>query len=379
MKIIAIDIRLLGRKRTGDETVFFHLTKELLARDKENEYRLMTDVSEPQKLAILQGRLGCVGQKNVQFVPLHGKNRFIWNLITLPWFLVCNRIDIYHTQYILPFFVPARTKVVTHIHDVSFIVFPKLISFADRLFLSLFIPHSLKRSTLIITPSQFTKDEITKYYKTNPEKIAVIPNALGDEFTLDLEEDAHYVKKKYHIPDEYILYVGTLQPRKNIPFLIRSFAALKQRLPEAKLVLVGSRSAHNIDSTLSETIAETGMENEVIFPGYVDQNDLPSLFRGARVFVFPSLYEGFGIPLLEAMSQGVPVAASDIPCLREIGKDGAVYFDPMSLASCEEKLYNLFTDKNLREETIHKGKDRLSFFSWQKSAQFLLEKYNALS
>lgn len=377
-KIIAIDIRLLGRKRTGDETVFFHLTKEILALDKENEYRLMTDVFEPSKLALLQGRLGIVGQGNVQFVSLRGKNKFIWNLFTLPWYLLRNTVDVYHTQYILPFFVPSRTKVVTHIHDVSFAAFPHLIGSTDRFFLSLFIPHSLRRSDLIVTPSLFTKKEIERYYGTPSEKICVIPNALGDEFLNNSDANVAKVREKYSLPESFILYVGTLQPRKNIPFLIRAFASLRTHLPDVKLVLVGSRTAHHVDRNIEVALKETGAEKDIIFPGYIEQNDLPSLIRSAHLFVFPSLYEGFGIPVLEALSQGVPVAASNIPCLEEIGEKSVVYFDPTSLASCEEIMYNLFTDKNLREDTIQKGKERLLLFSWQKSAALLLEKYKTL-
>jgi len=378
-KTIAIDIRLLGKKRTGDETVFFHLTKELLALDKENEYRLMTDIREPSKLALLEKRLNSVGQKNVQFVSLYGRNKFVWNLLTLPWFLIQNKIDIYHTQYILPFFVPRRTKMVTHIHDLSFVAHPKLIGSVDRFFLSLFIPHSLRRSDLIVTPSQFTKDEIVKYYGTASEKICVVPNALGEEFLESAGTNAARVREKYGLPEHFILYVGTLQPRKNIPFLIRAFSLLKKRLPEARLILVGSRSAHHVDTGIEDALEETGVEKDVIFPGYIDQNDLPALIRSAHLFVFPSLYEGFGIPVLEAMSQDVPVVASDIPCLREIGGDGVLYFDQLSLANCEQIMYNLFTDENLREDTIQKGKERLLLFSWQKSAALLLDKYKTLA
>jgi len=377
--IRAIDIRLLGKKRTGDEAVFFNLTKGVLALDKTNDYLLLTDETDPEKISLLESQLFSSGQKNTRIVSLFGKNRFVWNLISVPWFLFTRNIDLYHTQYILPLFVPKRTKVVTHIHDVSFRAYPKLIGFLDRFFLSVFIPRSLQRTDCIVAPSQFTKDEIIRYYRIAPEKIAVIPNALGGEFLAEDVKTRAELDRKYHLRGEFILYVGTLQPRKNIPFLIRAFQKLREQLPGLSLVLVGNRLAHHVDPAIDQVIKELDLETHVYFPGYVDSEDLPSLMALASVFVCPSLYEGFGIPLLEAMSQGVPVAASHIPSQREVGGDAPLYFDPSNLASCQEKLYNLVTDKNARERAISLGKSRLSLFSWEKSSTLLYGVYEAVS
>lgn len=377
-QVRVIDIRLLGKKRTGDEAVFFNLTKEVLALDKANQYLLLTDEQDEQNMTLLEKRLGCVGQKNVRFVSLFGKNRFVWNLFSLPWFLLCHRVDVYHTQYILPFFVPKRTKVVNHIHDVSFVAYPKLIGWKDRLFLSLLIPRSLRRADSIIAPSQFTKDEIVRYYGITESKVTVISNALGEDFLKNNTINEERVREKYALPERFILAVGTLQPRKNIPFLIRAFARVHKRLPDTSLVLVGSRGGHHFDTGIDRVLKELDMTSSVYFPGYIEEDDLPVLMRAASVFAFPSLYEGFGIPLLEAMSQDVPVASSDIPCLREIAGEAALYFDPTSLASCEEKLYTLLTDMEQQEKGISLGRHRVSLFSWKKSAAALLSVYDAL-
>jgi glycosyltransferase involved in cell wall biosynthesis len=180
--------------------------------------------------------------------------------------------------------------------------------------------------------------------------------------------------------------VGTLQPRKNIPFLIESFAKLSARLrnagtnePDVRLVLVGNRAAHHTDPRIETVIAAHDISDSVVFPGFIDQADLPYIIRLADMFVFPSLYEGFGIPLLEAMSQGVPVAASDIPSLREVAGESALYFDPASIANCEEKLYTLFIDPKQKEVLIQRGKERVRSFSWQESADLLCNEYNKLS
>lgn len=380
-KTIAIDIRLLGKERTGDETVFFHLTKEALKLDRENQYRLLTDESVAEKIASLYVRLECVGQENVSIVSLPAANRFVWNLFVLPKYLFQKRIDIFHTQYILPLFSPKRTKMITHIHDVSFRRYPELIGWFDRLFLTLFIPRSLARATLIITPSQFTKQEIVKYYAIREEKIVVVPNAVGENFLKDTVKDMQKertVREKYHLPEHFIIAVGTLQPRKNIPLLISAFAFLRKRLPKMNLVLVGNRLAHHADSRINRTIATENLGETVVFPGFVKEADLPAVIRLAQVFVLPSLYEGFGIPLLEAMSQHVPIVASDIPGLREVGGEAAVYFDPKSIVSCEERVYTLCTQEEERMALIKHGEERVRLFSWQKSAHLLLDAYNKI-
>ncbi len=378
--IRAIDIRLLGKQRTGDEAVFFNLTKEILRQDTAHTYLLLTDESDPQKIAVLQARLGCVGQKNVQFISLFGKNRFVWNLVTLPWFLFTKPVDTYHTQYILPFLIPKKIKILLHIHDISFRVFPELIGWKDRLFLSLLIPRSVRRADIILAPSRFTRDEIVREYGVTPEKIAVISNALSENFSVETNQtnDVEAVRQKYALPKRFILYVGTLQPRKNIPFLIRACALLRQRIPDMNLVLVGNKQGHHVDAGIDQALHETGMAEAVFFPGYIAEQDLPLVLRLATVFAFPSVYEGFGIPLLEAMSQGIPSAASDIPVLREVAGEAGVYFDPRSIASCEEKLYTLCTDRDRRAKCVSLGKNQVSLFSWEKSAISLLAVYRAL-
>lgn len=379
-RVRAIDIRLLGKKRTGDEAVFFNLTKELIALDREHQYLLLTDERDSAKIALLRERLDCVGRGNVRVVSLFGRNRFVWNLWSIPFFLLRTHVDVYHTQYILPLFVPRRTKVVNHIHDVSFRAYPEFIGWRDRFLLSLLIPRSLRRADRIAVPSLFTKEEVMKYYDVPSEKIAVIGNALGEDFLTDEgQPDVARVRDKYHLPEHYLLYVGTFQPRKNIPFLVRALAHLRERLPDVELVLVGNRKGHHVDQALEETIAELGLESVVHFPGYVDQADLPVVLRGAAVFVFPSLYEGFGIPLLEAMGEEVPVAAADIPSLREVAGEAALYFDPTSLASCEEKLYTLLTDNEQKMRGVSLGRGRLSAFSWKKSAAALVALYGEVA
>lgn len=387
-KTIAIDIRLLGKKRTGDEMVFFHLTREIIRLDQDHRYVLLTDETDPIKVAALAARLGCAGERRVHIVSLPAQNRFTWNLWVLPRYLFQNRVDVLHTQYILPLMIPRRTRIALHIHDVSFRAYPELIRFSDRLFLFLLIPRALRQAAVIITPSQFTKEEIGRYYRVRLEKIHVIPNALGEEFFTQaplIPKEIARLRRTYRLPEKFWLYVGTLQPRKNLPFLIRVFTSVHQRLrtalpqgSEIGLVIAGNRHALHVDPALDPFLAENTEHGALVFPGFIPAEDLPGVMRLASLFVYPSLYEGFGIPLLEAMSQGVPVASSDIPSLREVAGPAATYFDPHSVAKTAETLYTLCIDQKRRQLTVRYGRDRLLLYSWRKSAELLRALYHTL-
>lgn len=379
---VGIDIRNVGRKRTGDETVFVQLIRQLACLDRENEYKLFLDERTPEQLSAIEQTLDIKGRDNFRFVTLFAKNKFDWNFRVLPKYLRRHPVDVYHTQYILPVFVPRSIKLVTHIHDVSFKAYPEYIHWKDRFFLAILIPWSLRRADKVIAVSQFTRDEIMKYYALPKEKIAVVLNALGEDFLSGnndvSSERMELIRKKYQLPEKFLLYVGTLQPRKNIPALIKAFALLKEKCPDMKLVLAGNRSGHNIDSRIDAAIEEHSLEERVIFPGYIDQGDLPFLVRAAHLFVFPSLYEGFGIPLLEAMSQGVPVVAADTPCLREVGGEAALFVDVSDLAVFMETLYNACIDQKVRERYVRAGMGRVRDFSWAQSAKKLLETYRSV-
>lgn len=371
---IGIDIRLIGKKRTGDEVVFFNLVKSLARIETNHGFELLTDITDEKILREISENLGIVEKDNFKIVSLPTSNKFAWNFWTLPKYLRVNPVDIYLTQYITPFFVPRSIKIATIVHDISFDFFPQFIKFSDLFFLKTLIPLSLKRADKIIGVSQFTRDEIIKFYNPDSNKVEYIYNAVGEQFLSESvsSEEKKAVQEKYQLPEKFFLYLGTLQPRKNIPHLIEAFARIKDRLDGEKLVICGNLAAHNCDKKIKETVKRHGLDEEVIFPGFIDEQDKVAVFSLAQVFVFPSLYEGFGIPLLEAMSQGVPVLASDIASLREIGAEGALYANPVEIAEFSEKLYNISKDAKLRQELIQAGRRRVSFFSWEKSASQIL-------
>ena len=378
---IGIDIRNIGKQRTGDEAVFFNLVKNLAKIDDRNEYFLFTDILDENVLAEISQKFEISGNPNFKIIPLKSPNKFCWNLRTLPNYLKKNPVDVYHTQYITPFFVSKNIKIITHVHDVSFLAYPEFIKKSDLFFLKLLIPKSLKRADKVIAVSEFTKKEIIKYYGIDSEKIEVVYNAASEEFLQSdySGEELFAIRRKYNLPEKYILYIGTMQPRKNIPMLIGAFAEIKKSIPEIRLVLAGNINAHNFDGRIEKEIKRLNLSNEVIFPGFVEEKDKSALFQLAEVFVFPSLYEGFGIPILEAMSMKLPVLSSNIPVHIEIAEEASLYFDPLRLDDFSEKLYNSLTDQNLREKSIYLGYQRAMLFSWEKSAEKVLNIYKSIN
>lgn len=380
---IGIDIRNIGKQRTGDEVVFFNLTKELSKIDSENEYFLLTDTANKKVLNNIENTLGIKNKENFKIISLSKSNnlsinKFLWNFWVLPTYLRKSPVDIYHTQYITPLFVPRKIKIVTHIHDISFKIYSKFIKWSDLIFLNVLIPMSMRRADKIIAVSEFTKNEILEHYGISSSKVEVVYNSTD----LPAQSEglsAEKINEKYSLPDKFILYVGTLQPRKNIPILIEAYAKIRNKIPAIKLVVAGDRNAHNFDKKIDETINKYKLsENDIIFAGFIDAEDKASVYNLAHTLVAPSFYEGFGITPLEAMEANTPIIVSEIPPHREVSEDAAIYFDPNNLDELHKKLYTICIDDNLRNKLIGLESARLDFFSWKKSAKKLLETYKSL-
>ncbi|MDR3582783.1 MAG: glycosyltransferase family 1 protein [Candidatus Pacebacteria bacterium] len=379
--IIGIDIRNIGKKRTGDEAVFFNLVKNLAAIDDKNEYHLFTDIANTPILHNIGVELGLTEKDNFKIITLPTANKFSWNFWTLPKYLRKNPVDIYLTQYITPWFVPKKIKIVTIIHDVSFKVYKQFIKKSDLFFLNCLIPRSIKRADKVVGVSKFTRNEIIKYYKTDPAKVDFIYNAVADDFSAEdtSEEKIKSVKEKYHLPEKYILYIGTLQPRKNISTLVEAFALLKMggKFDSLKLVIAGGKG-HNYDKKIDTAVANNKLEQDVIFPGFVAEEDKAALMAAADIFCFPSFYEGFGIPILEAMSVGTPVAASDIAPHREIADEAALFFNPDVAGEITQKLTEILKNNTLHNNLTIKGHAQVPKFSWRQTAEKMLNIFESL-
>jgi glycosyltransferase involved in cell wall biosynthesis len=379
---IGIDIRLIGKKRTGDEQVFFNLVKNLAKMDSENEYFLFTD-RDPERNSELAKEIEKLNLKNnFEVVFINSPNRFWWNLWALPDYLRRNPVDIFHTQYIAPFWLPKNIKLVLTIHDISFNFFPQFIRKSDLFFLKTLIPRSLRMAAKIIAVSEFTRGEIGKYYQIPSEKIAVAPNGVDFEtFNQSVgREKLEAARKKYRLPEKFVLYLGTLQPRKNIPILIEGMKILLYEYDskKIKLVIAGNRKSHNFDPKIDETIGKYYLEENMVFPGWIEEEDKPALYKLAQCFVFPSFYEGFGIPILEAMSAGTPVTSSNQKALEEIGNGAILPFDPNDPKKLAENISCILSDANLKDILTNKGAEQAKKFTWQRNAEKTFDIYSSV-
>ncbi len=371
---IGIDIRNIGKKRTGDEVVFFNLVKNLALIDGKNNYQLFTNIIDQEILIKIKKSLGMENRSNFEIISLKTRNKFSWNFWALPNYLRKNPLDIYLTQYITPFFVPKKIKIITIIHDVSFRVFPRMIKLSDLFFLRMLIPLAIWRSARVIGVSRFTRDEIIKYYHPKQGKADYIYNAVSTDFLQKKysEKEVEEIRKKYHLPKKFILYLGTMQPRKNIPILIEAYAKIKKRLPDVSLVLAGGKK-HNYDLNIDRKIQKYKFVNsDVLFTDFISEEDKKALIGMADCFCFPSLYEGFGIPILEAFSCKTPCVVSGIPPHFEIAKNAALFFIPYDAQNLAEKIFQVLTKSDLREELIRKGEEQTLFFSWQKTTKKMM-------
>lgn len=239
--------------------------------------------------------------------------------------------------------------------------------------------RGLKKADRIITVSEYSKNEIVKCVGYPEDQIIVIPNAV-DHNNYYVKRDRGIVKKLgISNTEKIILYVGSEQQRKNVPFILEAISLLKKKLPEIKLLKVGTPQVPGAREKLLKLMEVLDIQKEVIFVGYVSEDDLTKYYNAADLFVFPSLYEGFGLPPLEAMACGTPVITSNLTSLPEVVGDSAITIDPYDVNAFAEAMYSLLTEESLRKEMISKGLKRAQLFNWEKSAKETRQVYEMIN
>jgi glycosyltransferase involved in cell wall biosynthesis len=276
-------------------------------------------------------------------------------------------------DFVVPFGV--RGKKILTVHDMSFFAYPKETRLRTKLLLKIYIKMSCKRADKIVTVSEFSKKEIIKYLNISPDKIHVVPNGVNTEkyFPIKNNDSIKSVKEKYSINNKYFLYLGTLEPRKNIVRLLEAYKKLKTSEDIPDLILAGKKGWLYRD--IFECIHRLKLEKSVIYIGYLSDDDIVPIICGAIAFLFPSLYEGFGMPPLEAMACGTPVLTSNVSSLPEIVGDAALLVDPQNVDDIYEKLKMLVSNDDLRNKLIRRGLERASIFSWDNAAAKMMELY----
>jgi glycosyltransferase involved in cell wall biosynthesis len=258
------------------------------------------------------------------------------------------------------------------VHDLGFLHFPEAYKKSHGVYLRHYMPKFLKKATAIATVSQFSKDDLIKHYRTKPEKISIVYSAVKDSFApLSLDRQTA-IKEKYTGGKEFFLYVGAIQPRKNLVNLLKAFSIFKKRQQSSMKLVLAGRLAWKTEE-FRQLMNTYKYKDEVLLTGYLPEPELAQLIGASYALVYPSLFEGFGVPVLEAMKCGVPALTSQNTSMQEIGGDAGLYFDPADHNDMADKLMLIYKDEGLRSKLIEKGKEAASHFSWQRTADLLWE------
>jgi glycosyltransferase involved in cell wall biosynthesis len=271
-----------------------------------------------------------------------------------------------------------RTRSMTAVHDLTFVVYPEYVQDKNLAFMRRFVPSSIKKSNHILTISEATKDDLVNHYQVDPKKISVVyPGVQIESFAGATLSDAQ--RQKYQLPKNFFLYLGTLEPRKNIVGIIEAYSQLRPDMQKKyALVLAGGKGWNN--QAILRAIADYDGPGALITPGYIDEEDIASLYAGAELFLFPSHYEGFGIPILQAMAAGTPVITADNSSLPEVAGDAALIVSSKNSHQISAAIESIVTDAGLRRRLIQKGRARVKQFTWEHSAiQFIAAIQLALS
>jgi len=367
--LIGIDAsRATIARRTGTETYSRNLIRALIGLGSGHRFRLYTNgAAHVPGISDVPGTLN--PDVEIRCIPFPR----LWTHIRLSAEMLLHPPDVlFVPAHVLPLIHPRRSVVT--VHDLGYLHYPEAHRAADRRYLDWSTRWNGRQATAVLADSQATKDNLVRAYGVDPGRVHVVYLGRDEAFgpVRDADQIAH-VRERYGIAGRYFLYVGTLQPRKNLARVIDAFAALAGNpalvptLSDVQLVLAGKRGWLYDD--LFAQVTRLGLASRVVFPGYVEEADLPALLSGALALVFPSLYEGFGIPVLEAGACGVPVITSNTSSLPEVAGDAALLVDPHDVDAIADAMVRIATDAELRAELDRRGQENVKRFSWEKCAR----------
>jgi glycosyltransferase involved in cell wall biosynthesis len=300
-------------------------------------------------------------------------SRRLWQLGHLYLARWAHRLDVLDlAESPMPGFFSKRAT--TTIYDIAPVLFPSFFPLKGRLFYQMALPFGAKHLGRIAVPSQCTKDDVVTHLSADPAKVTVVSRGVDSRFQPARHfEPIAAVKRRYRLPDRFILYVGTIEPRKNLPRLIGAYRRLREEGVRHGLVIAGGRGW--LCDDVFEAAGRDGLGEHIVFTGHVSEDDLLALYQSADVFAYPSLYEGFGLPVLEAMACGVPVVCSDRSSLPEAAGDAALLVDPTDESAIAAALARALDDDDLRREMVARGLRRAREFTWDRVARNFLSIY----
>ncbi|NTU69689.1 glycosyltransferase family 4 protein [bacterium] len=372
MKII-IDAENTKKQKTGVGYYTYNLIKSLIKVDKENDYELvywkLRNVQKFNPFGILPDN---IKYKKIRF-PYSIYFRLFKMGIKIPFSFFSGKADVYLFPNFIVYNLKNKKNIVV-IYDVSYLKYPQFSDKKNVEFLTEFVSSTVKNASHVITISENSKKEIMEFYKINQKDISIVSPSYDHNLYYKREaSEILTVKDKYSITGQYLLFTSTLEPRKNVENIIKAYLLLPKLIKEQySLVLAGGKGWQ--DSKILSDIKKAQDEGEkVIVTGYVLEEDLPVLYSGASLFVYPSIYEGFGIPILEAMACGIPVITSDNSSMPEVAGKAALYVKAEDVNDIKSKIEELLTDNKLQEKLKVENMSQLHKFDWDKSALKLLE------
>jgi glycosyltransferase involved in cell wall biosynthesis len=361
---IGIDVRSTLKKRTGIGYYTLDLIGSIAKIDSKNSYFLYSYIRPFD----IKRRLPSLPAANFR----HRVDRLRYRPGS-----TMRDMDIFHTSS-YDVRIPGRAKLVTTVHDIVPLIFPQGYSDDHLMGLEKVLERVLDESAVVIADSLNTRKDLEARFPGSGARIEVVYPGRDDSFSpVDKEKAAAVIRKKYSINGEFILYVGGMDPRKNVPRLIEAFRILKKdgNIPH-RLVVLGRKGA-GTDQAM-ELARVSGVDKDMIFPGYVDRNDINLFYSACGAFVYPSLYEGFGLPILEAFSSGAPVVTSSTSSCAEIASDAALTVDPEDVEAIARALQKIISDKDLANDLKARGIARARDFSWHDSAARMLELFRTV-
>ncbi len=371
--LIGVDASRVARaQRTGTEAYSLHLIRALIETGGEHQFRLYTpaplspDVMQSVGLVTPRG-----GQANLSYEVRAIPFPRLWTHLRLAWEVRRHPPDVlFVPAHVLPLVCPVPAVVT--VHDLGYLYYPETHRRFDRWYLDWTTRRHAHLAACVVADSRATRADLIRHYQADPDRIVVVYPGRDASLTRVVEPEAiAAVKARYSIGGDYFLYLGTLQPRKNLIRLVEAFARLEPLTADLRLVLAGKKGWLYDD--LFARVEALGLKDRVVFTGYVADDDKAPLLSGALALVYPSLYEGFGLPVLEAMACGTPVLTSNVSSLPEVAGSAAFLVDPLDVDAIAQAMSRLINDADLRNTLVEKGYAQIGEFSWAKAAREVLQ------
>jgi glycosyltransferase involved in cell wall biosynthesis len=372
---IAIDIRTVLPTRSGVGNYVLHLVENLLLEDRESAYFFL---SRPENLFCLNSSHPRV--RSLLTIFSHENHPFgdLWEHFILPLRLKKKAIDVFHGPASLIPFRKVGFRVVVTIHDLVAFLFPHTIPIKYGAYMRYILKHAVRQADKIISVSYHTRDDLIRILDVPPEKIVVIHEAPTPLFRpIEKEEAQAQLRDRYGLTKKYLYHLGNIEPRKNLIVLLQAFAQVCREIKE-DYALVLSGQPGWLTQSLQRFLQDYPQKDRILFTGYVPRSDLPLFMNGAELFVFPSLYEGFGLPVLEAMSCGTPVISSNCSSIPEIVEDAGLLIDPSDPRDLAEHIIYLLKNPEERERLSERGLQQAALFTWRETARKTLDVYRSI-